>query len=182
MMSDARWSEQQHVDRVELELRSTVTHVREHVMLRRMMALTFYVFGQILPAGPQKTMFQQYGQQPNAAALAELQQQALAFMTVDALAAQARADSALLDTALDFEGWRAQEAALPPPAPTDGTDDPLTPDERATVEQQRSELQAQMAAAAQPTLDLVAQRDAYRTAQNPPPPVIDPQPEEQPQP
>jgi hypothetical protein len=181
MMSDVRWTEQMHIDRVELELRSSVTHVREHVMLRRMMALTFYVFGQMLPAGdPNKAMFQQYGQLPTPAALAELEQQAQAYVAADALAVQARADSALLSAALDYEDWRAQQAALTPlPVPDPDTgimpDDPLTPDERAAVEAQRASLQSQMDGAAQATKDLVAQRDAYRASLLPPPPPEVPQ-------
>lgn len=142
-------------------------------MIRRMLALTFYVFGQLLPDGaPNKAMFQQYGQMPTEAALLELAQQAQAYVASDVLAAQARADSALLTDALDYEDLRAQQAALTPlPVPDPDTgitpDDPLTPDDRAAVEAERAALQAQMEAFAQATKDLVTQRDAYFASLNP---------------
>lgn len=161
MMGDIRWSEADHVARVEAVLRSTVTHTREHVMIRRMLALTFYVFGQILPDGaPDKGLFQQFGQVPTPAALGELAQQAQAYVAMDALAAQARIDSALLDTALDYEDDQAALAALPP-APTDGTADPDA--------DQRAQLQAAIDSAPADTLALVADRAAYRASLNPAP-------------
>lgn len=149
MMDDIRWTEADHVARVESFLRSSVTHVREHVLLRRSIGFSFYLFAQMLPAGPTKDLLGSFGQPLSPAALAELTAAAQVFLQADALAAQARLDSAALDLALDYEQAQEKLAALPP-VPTDGSTDPNA--------DARASLQAQLAAASADTLALVASR------------------------
>jgi hypothetical protein len=162
LMSDVRWTEAEHVARVEAFLRSSVTHVREHVMLRRSLGFTFYLFAQLLPPGPTKDLLTPFGQPLTPAALAELTAAAQVFLQADVLAVQVRADSARLDGALDYEQAQASLTALPP-TPVGA------PDPAATL---RAQLQAQLAAAGQDTLDLVAARKAFRAGASPeaPPP------------
>jgi hypothetical protein len=162
LMSDVRWSEADHVAAVEASVRSQVTHTREHVLLRRTIALVFYILSQMLPAGALQVMCATFGRPLDPAPLAELTAAAAVFLAADTLATQARGDGALLNAALDYEGARTTLAALPPP-PTDGSPD--------TAADQRTALQAQLAAAGADTLALVAQRDAYRASLNPPPEV-----------
>jgi hypothetical protein len=134
-MSDVRWTEADHVIRVES-------------FLRRSIGFTFYLFAQMLPAGPTKDMLASFGQPLTPAALAELTAAAQVFLQADALAAQARADAARLDLALDYEEAQAQLAALPA-VPETGPD----PDA-----DRRAALQAVLAAASADTLALVASR------------------------
>lgn len=155
LMSDVRWTEADHVQRVESNVRKSVTHTREHVLLRRTSALLFYVLSQMLPDGQQKQLLASFGQQLTPAALAELSAAAGAFMQADLLAEQARVDASRLDLALDYEEAQAALAALPV-APQGAAD----PDAG-----RREQLQAQIAAASQDTLDLVAQRATYRASQ-----------------
>jgi hypothetical protein len=160
LLSDERWTEQMHVARVDLQTQDGLLLVRERVLTRRSIAFAFYLLSQMLPAGAARDQVAQFGRPLSASALAELTAAAQHLDDMDALAAQARADGALLNSALDYEDARAGLAALPA-APTDGSADPDA--------DQRAALQAVLAAATRPTLDLVAQRDAWRAAQNPEP-------------
>jgi hypothetical protein len=151
--SNERWTEQKHVSRVDAETQDGLLLVRERVLTRRSIAFTLYLLAQMLPPGPTRDMVAQFGRPLSSAALAELLAAAQHLDAMDALAAQARADSALLDTALDYEEARTALAALPP-APTDGSADPDA--------DQRAASQAVLDGATADTLTLVAQRDAFR--------------------
>lgn len=153
LMSDVRWSEADHVARVEAFVRSTVTETREHVLTRRAIAFTFYVLAQGMPDGPSKTLLAQFGRPLTSAALNELAAAAQVFDAADTLALQARADSARLDAALDYEAAEAELEQLPP-VPEDGSADPDA--------ERRAQLQAIVADASADTLDLVALRAANR--------------------
>jgi hypothetical protein len=159
LMSDIRWSEADHVDRVEAFVRSSVTHTREHVLTRRTFALLFYLLAQSMPAGAQKDLMASLGRPLSPGALAELLSAAQAFDAADRLAVDARADSARLDAALDYEDARARLAAISP-MPEEGDDEDA---------ERRAALQALLDAASADTLALVAQRDEFREASAPPP-------------
>lgn len=162
LMGDVRWSEPDHVTRVESGVRSDTTHTREHVLIRRSVSFAFYLIAQMLPAGhPAKDLVAQFGRTLTPAALAELQRAAAVFDTADVVAAQARVDAARLDLALDYEETRAALAALPA-VPEEGED----PDA-----ERRAELQALLAAASADTLELVAQRAAFRAPVQQPDPI-----------
>lgn len=103
LMGDARWSEADHVERVETTLRAQVTHVREHVLIRRSLGLTFHILSQILPPGPERDLMASVGRPIAPSALPELMAAAEAFLMADDLADQARADGALLNRVLDHE-------------------------------------------------------------------------------
>lgn len=184
--SNVRWKEADHVARIEEGVRSSVTHVREHVLLRRSISFMFYMLAQMLPDGtPTKPLLASFGQPLSAAALAELTAAAAVFAQADTDAIEARADSARLDLALDYEEAEVALALIveqPYPPRSDYTEGPdgdeayaqacaaidainaVGADERAA---KRAPLQAVLDAATQDTLDLVAWRAGNRAPQQP---------------
>lgn len=172
MMGNVRWTEQMHQQASENDLREVVTHIREHVLDRRVLSVLGKCVALLMPPAPTDGSADPFADvrpiiAPMAAqfkpltpaALLELGTAMLTMAGLDDLATQARADSALLDSALDYETERAQLAALPP-APTDGSVDPYA--------DQRAALQNSMNAASADTTNLVSQRDSYRLANGTP--------------
>lgn len=181
-MGFVRWVEQDHVNRVEAFVTSRVPHLREHVLIRRMLGFLMFVNAQMLPAGPLKTMLGGMGKPLPEKALAELTTAAQVYLEADALAEEARADAALLHGALDHEEAVAALAALQP-APA--TTSPSVPEAEGEEEgedlfaDQRAALAAKIAAVTPEVLALVEERYAFH---NLAPAAVEETPVEEPEP
>lgn len=186
LMGNVRWTEPDHIERVEASVRSSTTHTREHVVIRRTLGFLFYIVAQMLPAGhPAKPLLASKGEPLSDAAMAELTAAAAVFNAADVLAVEARADSARLDLALNYEEAQAALAPLadrPYPPRTDypagaagnaayteacASVDKLNAADAEARAAKRAAPQAVVNAATQDTLDLVAQRAAFRARMQP---------------
>lgn len=184
MNSEVHWPDQAHNERVELVLRSAVTHLREHVLDRRLISVFAETLSLLMPPAPTDGTADRfaavrplingiaaYFQPLTPAAMQELGAAASVLSTIDALAEQARADSDLLDKRRAYDATRRQRDALPPVPVADPVTgivppDPLSPDDRAAVEAQRTALQATLDGSPQATKDEVARHDAWVAAQS----------------
>lgn len=143
LMADHDWSDADILNRCEAMKRSQFSDQEEQILNRK-------------EHGVERGL---YVMSPDESA----EQQAFEYLAfqLQQLRVQATADRDLLRAARAVEAAQADLASLPP-APSDGSPDP--------VADQRAADQAVIAAASQPTLDLVAQRAAYIASLTPAPP------------